>query len=820
MNIAFDIDGVFTNYEEYQLEVAKHYFKKKYNRDIVNDAGYDLMEIYGVGKKEFHDFWAKHIFTYAVRELAKSGASECLKKLASDGDTIYIITARILADQDNALGAIMRKAVRYWLKKEGLDYEKLVFVTDDKVDAIKKYQIQVMVEDSPKNIKDLSEYIEVICMNAKYNQGISNPHIHRVNNFEEVYEVIKSLKEKIKKDLTDPITPRSGKMSIDRPYRRFYDERQANLFLTNESIYEYIYNNNIDNMSSLAIDYFDYKMTFKEFFRRVDDCAKALKANGVKRKEIVSICMPNTPEAVIMLYAINKIGAVANMIHPLSSEEEIKHYLNETNSRYVLAIDASVSKLQNIIRATNIKKVIVASPGNYMPLGKRQGYKVLAFMKKHKLVELADQMSNRLVKALHLERKNFTLVPGSIRKQMKSVSVPYFDDTFISWQTFMISGKDYEGETYAKFDENELAFILHTGGSTGDSKGVMLSNENVNANTIQLKYSMPPYKKGDKILAVTPIFHGFGLVDCIHNAFAVNMSVILLPQFELESYTKALLKHPFMVIGVPSLLDATIHLKELQHIDQPYDLFISGGAPLYKEKEEEANEYARLHNGQYAISKGGGMTETTAAFTFTMDGANKLESVGIPLPLNTIKIVNPDTLEEVAPYEQGEICIKGPTVMLGYYNDPIETNEALRRHRDGNIWLHTGDIGYFDNDGVLYYSDRIKRMLISNGYNVYPQQIEKAIMLHPDVLETVAIGVSDDKKGQVAKAFVVLKPGVNADKVKEEIFALCEKHLARYSLPKAIEVVDMLPKTLYNKPDFRRVEEEEKAKTKKLEMGS
>ncbi len=818
MNIGFDIDGVLTDLSHFQLDIAREFFLKKYGRGIVNEAGYSIYDIYDASDKEFKEFWTRYIVPYSLRILARPGAKECVQNLIKEGNTIYIITSRIFADRNDLLGSMMRKAVLHWLKKEGISFEKIVFCNGSKIEAIKKFNIQVMVEDSPDNIKELINYTDIVCMDAKYNEYLSDPRIHRVTDFMGVYESIRAIRKKVRDKLDHVDVPLTGKMSVDQIYHKYYDDRQAHLFVPEMSIYEFIYDNNKDNLDALAIDYYNRKITFRSFFKKIEECAKALKASGVKRQDIVSICMPNTPEAIIMLYAVNKIGAVANMIHPLSSEEEIKHYLVETKSEFVLAIDMSVSKIQNIIADTLVRQVVVATPGNYMPLPQKEGYKILAFAKKHKLVELADRLADKTVKGLKLHRNSFKLVPSSVRKQMKSVSVAHYDETFISWQSFIASGRSYQDETLEHFAKNEMAFILHTGGSTGESKGVMLSNENVNANTIQLKYAMPPYEAGDKILAVTPIFHGFGLADCIHNAFGVSLSVILLPQFEMESYTQALLKHPFLVIGVPTLLDATIHLPELQNIDQPYDVFISGGAPLFKEKEEAANHFSRTHNGQYDTCKGGGMTETTAAFTFTMMGANKLESVGIPLPLNTVKIVDPKTGEELGPNEKGEICINGPSVMLGYYNDEEETSKALRKHADGMVWLHTGDIGYFDEDGLLYYSDRMKRMIITSGYNVYPQQIEKVIMMHPDVTDTVAVAIPDNRKGQVAKVFMVLRDGANEEKVVRELKLLCQKYLAKFSIPVAFETVASLPKTLYNKTDYRKLEAQEADKAKQKVM--
>lgn len=816
MNIGIDIDGVLTNIEKYQLEVARKFYKKKYNIDIKNEKGFTVKEIYGVDKKGFMDFWTKHLLSYSIKELSRAGASECINKLVNEGNTIYIITSREFADKDNILGTIMRHIVKYWLKREGIPYEKNVFCSEDKVTAIKNNNIQVMIEDGPKNIEEISKYTDVICMDAKYNKDIILPRVRHVSNFDEVYTEVNNIRQDVINNLVDPIGVKAQRNSIDNPHRKFYNEKQSNIFLTDESAYEFIYRKNKDNLSADALDYFDNKITFKEFFKKIDECAAALKSNGVKRKDIVTICMPNTPEGVISFYAVNKIGAVANMVHPLAAEEEIKHYLQETNSKFVITIDAAANKINNILSDTDVEKVVVANAGDSMPTLKKVGYKTLSFAKKHKLISMIDEISCNIINGLKLCKNKQTIIPDSLKKTLKSINNVDIDgDKFISYKSFISSGKKNKGVVPVKFEKDELAVLLHTGGSTGLSKGVMLSNENINANTIQLQYTIPHYKAHDKLLAITPIFHGFGLVDCIHTALGVNMSVILLPQFDKKSYTKAVLKKPALILGVPTLLDVTINLDELKNIKQPYNVFICGGDHLQLEKEKAANEFSRTHGGPIDTCKGGGMTEATAAYTFTMEGANKLESVGVPLPLNKIKIVDQETGMELMPGEVGEIWLSGPTVMLGYYKNEKATENALKRDKNGRVWLRTGDLGYVDENGLLSYSGRIKRMIISSGYNVYPQEIEKIILTHPSVDSAVCIGIDDERKGKVAKVIIKTKDGVtNVSQIIKELIDICLKNLPTYSIPVGIEVVDSFPMTLYNKIDYRKIEKDEEEKIK------
>lgn len=817
MNIGFDIDGVLTNIEKYQLEVARNFYKRKYGKEIVNPKGFSIKEIYDVTDKEFMDFWIGHLLSYSIKELSRTGASECIKKLISDGNHIYIITSREFTDKNNILGIIMRKIVIKWLQREGIPFEKIIFCSDDKTQAIKNNNIQVMVEDSPTNIEQISKIADVICMNASYNEDIELPRVYRVKSFADVYETIEKIREQVKKSLVDPIGVRSGRMSIDRVHTKFYNERQAQLFLTDESIYQFIYRVNKDNMDALAIDYYDKKISFKEFFKLIDDCSKALKASGIKKGDVVTICMPNTPEGIIAFYAVNKIGAVASMVHPLASENEIRDYLNETKSKLLICIENAVEAIDKIIGETSVEKAIVVRPNNSMPLVKKSGFKILKFAKKHKLFELIDNILKNKIKGIKLYNGNNSIIPISIRRQLKSITTYKVDyENYTDWNAFIEFGKSYSGEVDGKFDSDELAVILHTGGSSGKSKGVMLSNENINSNTIQLQYTIPHYKKGDKLLAITPIFHGFGLVDCVHTALGVSMSLILMPNYDEDLYYKSLMKHPALVLGVPTLLKATINNPKLQNQDVPYNVFICGGDHLFREVEEEANNYSRTHNGKIDICKGGGMTEATAAYTFTMPKANKLESAGIPLPLNSIMIINPGTGEELPANEVGEICLSGPTVMLGYYKNEEETKKAIREV-NGKRWLYTGDLGYLDEDGRLFYTGRISRMLISSGYNIYPQQIEKVLMKHELVSDVVVVGVEDPKKGQVPTAKIVLKNSILDFKlIREELLEICFKYLPKYSIPVDFEFVDSLPKTLYNKVDYKQVEKKEREKVKTL----
>lgn len=766
MNIGFDIDGVLTNIENFQIEEGKKHFKT----EVVNPKGFSIKEMFGCTEKEEYEFWKKNILKYSIAEPAREGIAEVIKKLRTDGNKIHIITSRYFTDKDNVLGKVMRTIVREWLIENGIEYDDIVFCGEDKSDAIKDKYISVMVEDNPDNIKKLSNLTDVISVKCNYNRDIHGQHIVQFDpqNISELYDVINSIKDKNKKSRIDPITVLSGIPSIDKPHLKHYSELQTRIQNPEISIYEYLKKCNSNNLDSKAISYFGNSLNFSEFFNKIDECAKGLKKLGVEKGEIVTVCMPNTPEGIITFYAINKIGAVANMIHPLSGEKEISDYINQVKSKVMIIADICYDKVKNIADSTTMEKCVVSPIANSMPLVMKTGYSII-----NKKVEIDDSR-------------------------------------FIEWNTFIKNGKTYNGSIESKFDKNEMAVLLHTGGSTGIPKAVMLSNENFNTNVEQLKFTIPSYEKGDSLLAITPIFHGFGLANCVHTALCVNMSVSLLPKYDEKLFTNTLIKDKSnLILGVPTLWDAMMKNEKLKDKDLSFlKVLISGGDNLPINLENEMNSFLQEHNAPNPIFKGYGMTESLAASSFSQPNVNEKSSVGIPLPQNNYKIVKPNTTDEVDFNEEGEICVNGPTVMLGYYENPEETDNVLKTHPDGKKWLHTGDMGYRNEDGVLFYTQRIKRIIISSGYNIYPNQIEEIIKSHPSVNNCVVVGIPHQAKVNVPKAYILLNENENKENVSEEIEKMCKENLAKFSLPKEYEYVRELPKTLMGKVDYKLLEQQ------------
>lgn len=545
-----------------------------------------------------------------------------------------------------------------------------------------------------------------------------------------------------------------------------------------------------DKLAEIATNYPDYiaydfmggKVKYGEFINRVDECARALAAIGVKEGESVTICMPNAPQAVIMFYAVNKVGAIANMVHPLSGEKEIEFCLKQASSVVCLTLDQFYGKFENIRGNVPLRSLILTSIRDVLSPVKRKGYYLTEGRKIKKVPENAE---------------------------------------IVWWEKFLRDGNNYHGPFHAVRTAQDPAAILYSGGTTGTMKGILLSNLNFNALGQQIIATNPMFKPGDKMLAVMPIFHGFGLGVCIHSMLSSGGRCLLIPRFNPESYAKLLKKHkPNFIAGVPTLYEALLRLKTLNRVDLScLKGVFSGGDSLSIELKKRFDAFLESHNASVHVREGYGTTECVTASCLTPIHTAKEGSIGLPFPDTYYKIVKPGTEEEVEYGQEGEICLSGPTVMMEYINNPKETADTLRRHADELVWVHTGDLGLMDEEGFIYFKQRIKRMIITSGYNVYPSQIENVLDAHELVHMSCVIGVPDPLKMQKVVAFVVLKPDVKVseNEAREILLKYCEKHMAKYAMPKEIRFREALPKTLVGKVAYRVLEEEEKTKEEKEE---
>ena len=565
-----------------------------------------------------------------------------------------------------------------------------------------------------------------------------------------------------------------NKMKYKHPWDKYYKKNERTIDVPNMSIYEYLRDCNVNNLDLFALNYFNKKMTFRSMLNEINVCAKALKSQGIREGDVVTICMPNTPEAVIAFYAVNEIGAIANMLHPLSAEEEIKFSLQSTKSVMLIAINLSYEKVKEIIDDTEVYKTVIVSASDSMPTLLKFGYNIT---------------------------------------QGRKIVKPKKSESYLYWKDFMDKGKNYNNKVLVKTTKDQPAVILHSGGTTGVPKNIVLTNGNVIALAKQGRIIFPKIGTEDSILAVLPLFHCFGLCVCVNCVLCLGSTVILVPQFDAKRFDKLFKTYrPTIVAGVPTLYEALLTNKHMDGMDLSYVKYaISGGDSLIPEKNEAVNKFFRQHGANISIIQGYGMTETSGPVCAQVLDATVSGSIGIPFPSNEIKIVNPDTKEEVPYGETGEICISGPTVMSGYLDNEKETNEILQMDKRGKIWVHTGDLGYMTEDGIVFYVSRLKRMLIVSGYNVYPSHIENVLLKHPDVLNCGVIGIPHPYKVQVPKAYIVLKNGVK-DKmnVRSDIKEYCKKNLAAYMVPKEFEFRESLPKTMIGKVNYRELEKENK----------
>ena len=585
---------------------------------------------------------------------------------------------------------------------------------------------------------------------------------------------------------------------IKSPWRKFYGEEKDHLEYPDFSAYKLIEYTASKHLNNISYNYYGNKKTYHEFLKQIDEVARSLKALGVKHKDVISICMPNTPEGIISFYAANKIGAVASMIHPLSAENEIKHYLTISKSEWLITIDFALEKIGHIIDDTKVKKVISVSVSESMP---------------------------PLIKSIYTASNTTT----NISKVIKAINpMTYlnndnhvFHEKRMNWKDFLRLGKDYTKED--EYKGKDIAAILYSGGTTGTPKGVLLTNLNLNASAMQNFEHVACLRDKDKVLAIMPIFHGFGLSVCIHCVQYFGGTSILLPQFNARTFDKIMKKYePNVVVGVPTLFEAMLGNKNFNHMNLSYlTCVISGGDTLSTDLKARFDEWLEKHQSPTTIREGYGLTECCAASCFTPLHYYRPGSIGIPYPDTYYKIVEEGTEKELPYGMSGEIVIHGPTVMKGYIRNHKETKQTLKRHRDGRVWLHTGDEGMMDKDGFVYFKGRLKRMIITSGYCVYPNNIENVIDSHPEVKMSCVIGIPHPYKVTVAKAFVVLNdPSHESEEVLNSIKELVEKNLARFSWPYEYEFRNELPKTLVGKIAYNVLihEEEMKKKDKKFEV--
>ncbi len=563
------------------------------------------------------------------------------------------------------------------------------------------------------------------------------------------------------------------KEKLSGPWEKYYSEEELNYRIPNITMYEQILLSEHKYPNLKAIEYLGRKISYKTLLKNIEKTAIAFKKLGVSKGDIVTVCLPNVPEALYCIYALNKLGAIANMTHPLSSEGELKEAVNSTNSTILIMCNQFFDKIEPILNETDLLHVIFVNPADSMSFFLSIGYRLMTL--------------------------------GKFKKY------PH-NRVYRSWKSFYRTSFGEANVKYRKWGKNTAAVIIHSGGTSGTPKNVVIQNRAFILGAKQTGDMRLHLKPGDSCLAIMPNFHGFGLSVCMHTALTLGCYTTLVPQFNAKEFDKLFAKtKPTIVLGVPTLFEALIGNDNVKNLDLSFLKYaVSGGDLLPKNLEDRINAYFKEHNSRAIITQGYGLSEALAAVTLATPDINKSGSIGIPLAGNFIKIINSN--RDTLPYgEVGEIVINSKALMMGYLNNESETNETLQIHNDGHIWLHTGDLGYMDEDGFIFYKGRLKRMIITSGYNVYPSHVEEVIESHPDVLQCSVVGIPHPYKQEVCKAFIVLKDGKHNLFVKNNIKAYCKKNLAKYMVPAEFVYRKQLPKTKLGKVDFRSLQEDKGA---------
>ena len=552
--------------------------------------------------------------------------------------------------------------------------------------------------------------------------------------------------------------------SAPKPWLRYYGSVPKTLRYPEATLYDVVAESARRRPDAIAWEFFGTTSTYRRLLAEVDRCAGALAALGLGRGERLLISMPTSPQGVIAFYAANKLGALPAMIHPLSTAPEIAHYLDASGARIALALDAFYGTLAAAAPKRPLEKILLARIPDYLLPVKRLGFWAT---------------SGRKIPAVPADRR-------------------------VHWWAHEMAGSQARAAGAAAGPDDPAA-ILFSGGTTGSPKGVVLSNRNFIAEGMQAA-AWGGLGEGDSILAILPIFHGFGLGVCVNAAFMAGGTSILVPVFE-PAATAALLRarRPNVLVGVPTLFHALASDPSLARADLScLRACFCGADTLPRPVKERFERLVAERGGNVRLLEGYGLTEAVTAIMAMPKEEYREGSMGIPFPDMDAKLCAPGTDKEAPAGEEGELCVSGPAVMLGYLDDRQATAQVLRVHADGRTWLHTGDLARRDADGFFYFVLRIKRMIKSSGFNVYPTQVEEVLSRHPAVASACVVGVPDPAQVERVKAYVVLlDPSQEGEAMRRGLIAHCRQHLIKWSCPREIEFRRELPKTRVGKVDYR-----------------
>ena len=559
-----------------------------------------------------------------------------------------------------------------------------------------------------------------------------------------------------------------------KPWLKYYAQKYIDQTLPTLSAFDYVCNRNRNHLNDTALDYYGRKFTYADLIVNVKKTAAALRGVGVKKGDIVTVVSVMTPEVIALFYAADMVGATLNLVDPRYSVEGIHEYIEEVDSHLLVCLNVVYERCRQAAKRTNVEKVIVLSPADSLPPVMAVGYK------------LTTPDKNK------------------------------YASNVIRWKQFIKGG---EGQSTAAepYDPDHACVVVHTGGTTGSPKGVMLTDNCFNALAQQFRAYDKLFHRGQKLMNIMPPFIAYGYACGVHLPLVLGFTVIIIPNLDPAKLGSLVLKYkPEHMFGVPAHYQQLAADPKLRDKDLSFILnYAAGGDAIARGAEQTVNDFLAAHGVRYPMAKGYGMTEVSSAATIAAGNVTKPGSVGIPMVNTVVSIFEPGTETELPIGQRGEICICTPTAMKGYYNKPEETAYLLRRHADGQLWAHTGDIGSMDEDGFVYLDARIKRIIIRHdGFKVFPSMIENVISRHPAVHQCCVVGCADTDhtQGRLPFVFVVLEPAATGKKrqILRELRQLCLEDLPEYVQPaaSAYKIIPEMPLTPAGKADYRKLEEE------------
>ena len=568
--------------------------------------------------------------------------------------------------------------------------------------------------------------------------------------------------------------PMVGYASIDKPWLKYYNEDSIGKERCNNSAYEYMKRNNSDNLSSTAISYMKESLSYGKMLENIDIVTKALLGMKIKKGDVVTLVMANIPENIYLFYALNRIGAIANMVDPRLKEDEVIEILKDTKSSKLISIDTFLNskKIAAVKKSVELDNIVLLNP--------------LESLHKHKLLKFFVNLKQR-------------------------IKINYKKYDILSWKKFIENGKDIELNELPILDEEDAIVMVRTGGTTGKPKTVVLSNKNLNEMANQHALGEYNFEKGDVFLDFLPPFIAYGICGAMHMPLVLGLNLQLIPKFDAKIFPKLMLKyHPNVVFGGPILYEKMMMDKKTRDIDlSGLKVPVSGGDTMNVELEQKINDYFHNNNCHHHVGQGYGMTEVSSSACYSKEEAYCEGSVGIPLINNSIAIFDIDTMEEKQYGEEGEICIKTDTTMKGYLNNEIEYQKVIKVHADGTTWVHTGDIGKMNSSGNLFVVGRIKRIIVSDGSKIFPTEIENIISGQMEVLSCTVVGAKHKTYRSVPVAHIVLKEkNVDLNELVSKINMEIKEKLPNYYLPYTYVFRSEIPLTSIDKVDYKALENE------------